>query len=523
MMRLQSYLSGRWQDGSGPGAGLFDPVTGAELARASGDGLDLGQALGFARDKGGPALKAMTFAQRGQLLAAIAGVLAENKDRYYEITLKNSGTGRGDAVLDIDGGIATLKYYAGLSRGLGEKTLLAEAGSDQFSKDESFRAGHIWTPLRGVAVHINAFNFPSWGLWEKAAVSLLAGVPFLSKPATATAWLAYEMVKDVVAKAVLPEGALSLLCGGGRDLMDRLAPGDLVSFTGSADTALNLRSNRNALAANVRFSVEADSLNLACLGPDAEAGSEIFAAFIKTVVQELTVKAGQKCTAIRRILVPRARLAAVDEALEAQLAAVTVGDPRDPATRMGPLVNKAQQAAAWSGIEKLATEARMTFGGQRDFVPAGLDPAKACFVPLTLLCHNRPLDGHAVHEVEVFGPVATLLPYDNEAEAVAIARAGGGSLAGSIYSDDDAFALSYAGAVASAHGRLQVIDSAIAKTNPGHGVVMPQSIHGGPGRAGGGEELGGLRGLRFYMQRTALQISRSRLEALAGQAAEVAL
>ena len=522
-MRLESYLSGRWQDGNGPGAGLYDPVTGEELARASGDGLDLGAALAFARDKGGPALKSMTFAQRGQLLAAIAGVLAENKDRYYDVTLRNSGTGRGDAVLDIDGGIATLKFYAGLSRGLGEKTLMVEAGSDQFSKDENLRSGHIWTPLQGAAVHINAFNFPSWGLWEKAAVALLAGVPFLSKPATATAWLAYEMVKDVVAKGVVPEGTLSLLCGGGRDLMDRLLPGDMVSFTGSADTALSLRSNRNALASNVRFSVEADSLNLACLGPDAEPGSEIFAAFIKTVVQELTVKAGQKCTCIRRILVPRSRLAAVTDALADQLSAVVVGDPRDPATRMGPLVNKAQQAAAWSGIERLATEANVVFGGQRDFVPAGLDPAKACFVPLTLLSSDRPLEGRAVHEVEVFGPAATLLPYDNQTQAVAIARAGGGSLAGSIYTDDDAFALSYATGIACAHGRLQVIDSSVAKSNPGHGVVMPHSIHGGPGRAGGGEELGGLRGLRFYLQRTCLQISRARLDALAAQAAEIAM
>ena len=297
MIRLQSYLAGRWQDGAGPGTPLKDPVTAEVLATASGDGLDMAEALDFGRTKGGPALRALTFAQRAGLINAVAAVLTENRDRYNAIAQANSGNTAGDAMLDVDGGIGTLKDYASLGRKLGEVHTLTEAGGDQLSKDENFRSLHLWTTVNGVAVHINAFNFPSWGLWEKAAVSLLAGVPCLAKPATATAWLAYEMVKDVIAKEVLPDGALSLLCGGGRDLMEHVKPGDVVAFTGSADTALSLRAHPNVLASNIRFAVEADSLNLCALGPDAGPDSPEFAAFVKEVTREITVKAGQKCTA----------------------------------------------------------------------------------------------------------------------------------------------------------------------------------------------------------------------------------
>jgi len=527
---LQSYLSGIWQEGHGQegrgqggGSLLRDPVTGEELARASGEGLDLAAALAYARQTGGPALRALSFSGRAKILADIASVLADNKARYGEITLRNSGTNAADAVLDIDGGIGTLKYYASLGRKLGEGKLILEPGSDQLTRDETFRAQHIWTPLRGVAVHINAFNFPSWGLWEKAAVSILAGVPFLSKPATATAWLAYEMVRDVVAKGVVPAGVLSLLCGGGRDLMDHLLPGDVVSFTGSAETALGLKSHANVLRQNIRFAVEADSLNLSALGPDVASDSPLFAAFIKEVTKELSIKAGQKCTAIRRILVPRAALAAVTSALSESLSQVTIGDPRDGANQMGPLVSKAQQAAAWEGLDKLSSEAEIVFGGQRDFVPAGLDSAVAAFFPPTLLLCQEPLKAKLVHEIEVFGPVATLLPYDSLDDAVSLAHLGGGSLAASIFTNDTAFAIDFVPAIASAHGRVLLVDESVAKSHSGHGVVMPHSIHGGPGRAGGGEELGGLRGLRFYLQRTAIQSSQDKLTALTEGAASVTL
>ncbi|KIL97664.1 Benzaldehyde dehydrogenase [Paramagnetospirillum magnetotacticum MS-1] len=515
MIRLQSYLAGRWQDGAGSGAQLKDPVSGEVLATASGDGLDMAEALAHARTKGGPVLRALSFAARAGLINAVAGVLAENRERYNSIALANSGNTALDAALDVDGGIGTLKYYASIGRKLGEAHLLAEATDDQLTKDEAFRGRHIWTTIQGVAVHINAFNFPSWGLWEKAAVSLLAGVPFLAKPATATCLLAYEMVKDVVEAGVLPEGALSLLCGGGRDLMDHLQPGDVVAFTGSADTAAQLRSNPNVIAANIRFAVEADSLNLCALGPDAKPDGAEFAAFIKEVSREMTVKAGQKCTAIRRILVPRDRMDAVVDGLKAALAKALMGDPRTEGVRMGPLVSRAQAMAAWGGLETLKAETQVVAGGGND--------DGGCFVPPTLLLCNNPLAATAVHEVEVFGPVATLMPYDSVEQAVELARRGGGSLAASVFSGDCAFLADFVPAIATSHGRVLVVDGSVAASHSGHGVVMPHCTHGGPSRAGGGEELGGLRGLRFYMQRSAVQGSRAMLDAMTQGAAVVAL
>ncbi|RAU23035.1 3,4-dehydroadipyl-CoA semialdehyde dehydrogenase [Paramagnetospirillum kuznetsovii] len=514
MIRLQSYLAGRWQDGNGPGTKLVDPVTAETLASASGDGLNMAEALDHARAKGGPALRALTFAGRAALINEVAGVLTENRERYNALSLANSGTTAHDTMLDVDGGIGTLKYYASIGRKLGEVHTLAEAGIEQMNKDENFRGMHLWTTVRGVAVHINAFNFPSWGLWEKAAVALLAGVPFLAKPATATALVAYEMFKDVIAKGVLPEGAASLLCGGGRDLMEHLKPGDLVSFTGSADTALMLRSHPNVQASNIRFAVEADSLNLCALGPDAGPDSVEFGAFVKEVTRELTIKSGQKCTAIRRILVPRERVEAVIAALSASLAKIKQGDPRDESVRMGPLVNASQTQAALDGLAQLKAEARVVVGGGE---------AKGCFLPATVLLCDQPMTGKAVHEIEVFGPVATLMPYDSVDQAIALAHKGGGSLAASVFSGDAGFNATFVPAIATAHGRVQVVDAVVAGGHTGHGVVMPHCIHGGPGRAGGGEELGGLRGLRFYMQRTAIQANKATLDAFIAKSATVSL
>ncbi len=522
-MMLQSYLAGRWQTGTGDGSPLIDPVTGEELVRLSGTGLDLVEALDHARTRGGPALRVLTFEERGRLLAAIADVLGANRDAYAEIALRNSGNTARDAALDIDGGIGTLQYYAGLGQKLlGPARVMVEAGADRLTRDKSFKGRHLWTPVRGVAVHINAFNFPSWGLWEKVAVSILSGVPCLAKPASATAWLTWRMVADVVAADILPDGVLSLLCGGGRELVDLLGPDDLVAFTGSAETASALRARAMA-AGNPRFTVEADSLNLCCFGPDAGPDSAEFAAAVKEVVREMTVKAGQKCTAIRRILVPRAHYDAAASAIAAGLARVTVGDPRDPEVRMGPLVSKAQQRAAWDGLDTLSAETRVVTGGDRDFVPAGVTAEAGCFVPPTLLACDAPLSAKAVHAVEVFGPVATLMPYDSVEEAAALARMGGGSLAGSVFTADAAFARAFVTDSACAHGRLLVVDASVADGHSGHGVVMPQCVHGGPGRAGGGEELGGLRGLRFYHQRTALQGSETMLAGVLDGAVEVAL
>lgn len=514
-MRLRSHLSGRWQDGAGAGTPLLDPVTGEELARASGDGLDLASALDFARAVGGPALRALTFAERAGLLAGIAATLTENRARYADIALRNSGSTAADAAFDIDGGIGTLKYYASLGRKLGDRRALVEPGDEQPTRDENFRALHLWTPVRGVAVHINAFNFPSWGLWEKVAVALLAGVPCLAKPATATAWLSHEMVADVMAAGPLPDGALSLLCGGGRDLMNHLRPGDLVAFTGSADTAERLRAHPNVIRHNIRFAVEADSLNLCCLGPEVTPEHPEFALFIREIVREMTVKAGQKCTAIRRVLVPRDRLDAALSGLTKALGSVVAGDPRDPAVTLGPLVNTAQRAAAEEGLARLRAECRVAWTADT--------PPGACAFPPTVLVCDAPATAEAAHSVEVFGPLVTLMPYDDTEQAVALALRGGGSLVASLFTRDDDFALEMTLAIAAAHGRVLIVDESIGKSQSGHGVVMPQCVHGGPGRAGGGEELGGPRGLRFYMQRTAVQANRGRIAALTERAATAAL
>lgn len=522
-MLLENYLEGRWAAGSGEGTALIDPVTGAELARAGSDGLDLGAALAYARDTGGPALRAMSYAERAALLRAVADVLAANRDAYVRIALENSGNTAGDAAMDIDGGIGTLKYYAAVGKGLGDHRYLMEPNLERLARDEAFQAGHIWTPITGVAIHINAFNFPSWGMWEKAAVALLAGVPVFEKPATATSLLSHAMVRDVVAANALPTGALSLLCGGGHHLLDHVQSDDAVAFTGSAETAARLRATPRVIETNVRFAVEADSLNLALLGPDVAPGSEEFKLFVKEVVREMTVKAGQKCTAIRRILAPADRIEALSAALSERLAGVTVGDPRNETVRMGPLINRSQQETAWAGIERLRREATVVFGGTRDFALVDADAERGCFVPPTLLRCDDPRAARIVHEVEVFGPVATLMPYEDTEQAFALAARGGGSLVASVFTGDDAFAAEAAAALGSSHGRVYIIDAAVGASGTGHGVVMPQCVHGGPGRAGGGEELGGLRGLRFYHQRSAVQASVGRLEALKANAAVVSL
>ncbi|GAB4351156.1 MAG: hypothetical protein Kow006_14870 [Gammaproteobacteria bacterium] len=522
-MRLENYLEGRWIAGAGEGVPLIDPVNGEELARAGSEGLDLAAALRYARERGGPVLRAMSYAERAVMLGEVAGVLGQNRERYYEIARRNSGNTLSDAAMDIEGGIGTLKYYAAVGKSLGDARYLMEPSLERLGRDAAFQAGHIWTPTNGVALHINAFNFPSWGLWEKAAVALLAGVALCAKPATATALLSHEMVRDVVAAGILPDGALSLVCGGGHDLLDHLEASDAVAFTGSADTAARLRTHPRIISRNVRLTVEADSLNAALLGPDVSPGSELFSRFVREVVQEMTVKAGQKCTAIRRILAPADRLEALGEALAEALSSVVVGDPRNEAVDMGPLVNRAQQRAAWEGIERLQEEARPLFGGERRFELMDADPERGCFVPPTLLRCDEPEGAETVHEVEVFGPVATLMPYRDVDQALALVERGGGSLVVSLFTGDDALAAEAAVRLGASHGRILVVDDPVAESHTGHGVVMPQCIHGGPGRAGGGEELGGLRGLRLYHQRSAVQASVGRLETLKKGAAEIVL
>lgn len=522
-MKLANYVSGKWVEGKGDGVPLVDPVTGEVLARATSDGIDLAAALDHARTKGGPALRAMTFAERGGLLRAIADALTAKRDDYFDIALRNSGNTKIDAAIDIDGGIGTLKFYASVAKGLGAARYLRDAGYERLGKDEAFQAMHLWVPLHGVGVHINAFNFPSWGMWEKAAVAILSGVPAFVKPATSTCLLTQRMVKDVIDAGALPDGALSVICGGGRALPDLVTGQDAVAFTGSANTAHTLRANRNVIASAARVNIEADSLNLSLLGPDAKPGSPEFDLFVKEVTREMTVKAGQKCTAIRRALVPAAIADAVTEALAARLGKVVTGNPRNESVRMGPLVNKAQQQTALDGIRQLAAEADIVAGGADGFKPVDADPAAGAFVPPTLLRAKSPREGKAIHEVEVFGPVCTVMPYASAADAYSLAARGGGSLAASVFTGDDAFAADAALGIAAVHGRILIIDAKVAEANTGHGIVMPMCVHGGPGRAGGGEELGGKRGLRFYHQRVAVQASTARLDQLAAGAAEAAL
>ncbi len=501
---LPNYLSGQWQKGTDAGTTLRDPVKGTELVRVSSAGLDLAGGFRYARDVGGPALRALTYAQRADLLARIAEVLQANRDAYYEIATANSGTTQTDSAVDIDGGLFTLSYYAKQGKKLGERHYLTDGDDARLAKDEAFQSRHIKTPLRGVALFINAFNFPSWGLWEKAAPALLSGVPVIVKPATATAWLTQRMVADVIAADILPTGALSIVCGSPQGLLDNLTGFDLVSFTGSTDTAAMIRSHEAVTRHHVRVNAEADSLNSAILAPDATADSPAFDLLVREVVREMTGKAGQKCTAIRRIFVPEALADAAADAIAARLAKVAVGDPRNADVRMGSLASHAQQKSVKEGIALLQQHAETVYAGKEsDLVDANADTG-AFVMPHLLRVRDADV-AEGVHDHEVFGPVATLVPYRDEAHAIQLAQRGLGSLVASLYGEEPGWLGRTAAALGDTHGRVHVITPAVAKTHTGHGNVMPMSVHGGPGRAGGGEELGGLRALALYHRTTAIQ------------------
>ncbi|RST48452.1 3,4-dehydroadipyl-CoA semialdehyde dehydrogenase [Variovorax sp. MHTC-1] len=503
---LPNYVAGRWQAGSGAGTALIDPVLGTELARVDATGLDLAEAFGFARETGGAALRALTYKERAALLAAVVKVLQANRDAYYEIATANSGTVKNDSAVDIDGAIFTLGQYAKWGDALGEVRALRDGDAARLGKEPVFLSQHLQVPTPGVALFINAFNFPSWGLWEKAAPALLSGVPVIVKPATSTAWLTQRMVRDVVEAGVLPAGALSVICGSSNGLMDQLQGFDVVSFTGSADTGAVIRSHAAVAQRSVRVNIEADSLNSALLLPDAAPGSDAFNLLVREVVREMTVKSGQKCTAIRRILVPAAVYDAAAEAIGAKLAGVTVGNPRNESVRMGSLVSRAQLNAVRQGLEELKAQASVLHdGSQAALVDA--DPAIAACIGPVLLGARDADAAQRVHDVEVFGPVATLLPYRDVEHAIALAHRGQGSLVTSLYGADEAALGQAAVQLAASHGRVHVITPDVAQAHTGHGNVMPQSLHGGPGRAGGGAELGGLRALDFYHCKSAVQAS----------------
>lgn len=516
MKKLRSFLAGGWHEADSGFVPLLDPSTGEEIAEASSHGVDLAAAFSFARHRGGPALRALSFAQRGELLRAMSKVLREKREELLELSRRCNGTTLGDGAFDVDGATGTLAFYGGLGRTLGERTFLTEGEGIALAKTEGFWGQHVLVPRQGVAVHINAFNFPAWGFAEKAACALLAGMPVISKPATATALLTERCCELIVDAGILPDGALQLLCGGAGDLLDHLQPQDVLAFTGSADTARTLRQHPQVLAANPRTNVEADSLNAAVLGPDVIPGSPTFDLCIRELAREITQKAGQKCTAVRRILVPAVLLEAVAEALRARLAKTVVGNPADESVRMGPLATAAQLRDVIAGVARLRSEAELLCGGER-VDGAGVPAGQGFFFAPTLLLARAAEKAEVVHRHEVFGPVATLLPYDGDAaSAAALVAMAGGTLVSSAYSDDPAFLAALMAGMAPTTGRFYIGSAASAEVSLGSGAALPQLLHGGPGRAGGGEELGGQIGLRLYLQRLALQGARVLVDPLAG-------
>jgi len=505
---LPNYLSGQWQTGTGKGSTLLDPVTGAELVRVDATGLNLAAGFAFAREQGGMALRSLTYKERGDLLGAALKVLQTNRDVYYEIATANSGTVKNDSAVDIDGGLFTLGVYAKMGDSLGDTHFLIDGEPARLGKDPLFQSQHLLSPTRGVALFINAFNFPAWGLWEKAAPALLSGVPVVIKPATATAWLTQRMVKDVVDAGVLPAGALSIICGSSAGLLDELKAFDVLSFTGSAETAAVIRSHPAVTQRSVRVNIEADSLNSALLLPGEAADSASFDLLVKEVAREMTVKSGQKCTAIRRVLVPDALYTRAAEAISARLTKTTVGNPRNEMVRMGALVNRTQFNAVRSGLDYLKAQTEVLHDGASHSL-LNADATSCCVGPTLLGTRDSAGSDTSdrVHDTEVFGPVATLIPYRDLNHALQLVRRGQGSLVCSLYGSDAAALAQAATELTDSHGRVHIVSPDVAALHTGHGNVMPQSLHGGPGRAGGGEELGGVRALNFYHRRSALQAS----------------
>src|SRR5258706_1207728 len=522
-MKLPNYVDGQWSEGAGPGEPLIDPGTGDELASISSKGVNLEAALQFARAHGGPALRQLTYAQRAEMLAKVSDVLAANRDEYFRLSLLNLGATQADASFDVDGAIYTMKYSPKIGRALAEGKMLKEGAPVPLSKSNAFVGQHFLLPTRGAAVFINAFNFPAWGLCEKAAPALLSGVPIVVKPASPTAWLTHRMVEDIVKAGILPPGAISIICGSARDLLGHVREEDVVSFTGSGDTASRIRSHANVLRRSVRVNIEADSINSAILGPDCTPGTELFDLLVKEVVREMTLKAGQKCTTIRRVLVAREQIKAFGDATAARLSSMKVGNPRNAEARVGPVVNKAQQSSCLEGLDKLKQECEVLFGGDKNFQPIDADLQKSSFVQPALLFCKDGLSAKYVHDVEVFGPVATLVAYDGLQELIAIARRGLGSLVASVFSNDASFTLEAILGIGDLHGRVLTVNSAVGAQHTAHGNVVPSCLHGGPGRAGGGEELAGLRALFLYHRRFVLQGPVDGVTELAGMCADTAL
>jgi oxepin-CoA hydrolase / 3-oxo-5,6-dehydrosuberyl-CoA semialdehyde dehydrogenase len=516
-MQLESFLAQRWQAGGGTPIALRDATTGEVIANASSDGLDIGASLDHARQVGGPNLRRLTFHERAALLKALAKHLTDRKEELYALSYATGAT-RSDSWIDIDGGIATLFVYASKGmRELPDAHVYLDGATETLSKSGGFVGQHICVPLEGAAVHINAFNFPVWGMLEKLAPTFLAGVPAIVKPATATAYLTELTFRRIIESGILPEGAVQLICGSVGNLFDHLTCQDVVSFTGSASTARKLRMHPTVIDHSVRFTAETDSLNSCVLGPDATPGTAEFDLFVREVAREMTVKAGQKCTAIRKAIVPAASAASVLEALQAALGKIVLGNPRLEQVRMGPLASLAQRREVLGQLARLQREAEIVCGNGRQLELADADADRGAFIAPTLLYCRESASAAAVHEVEAFGPVCTVVAYEGLDSAISLARRGAGSLVGSVFTADEEQAARLVLGLAPFHGRVLVVNRHCAKESTGHGSPLPHLVHGGPGRAGGGEEMGGIRGVLHYMQRTAVQGTPDVLTAISGR------
>ena len=520
MVRLKSFVLGAWREGDAPFRSLIDPSTEDIVAETSTSGIDFEAVLAHARDVGGPALRAMTFAERGALLKKMSKALFADRERLIEVAMTNGGNTRGDAKFDIDGATGTLSYYAYLGKKLGDRKVLTDGESEALLPNNArFHGLHIKVPKRGAAIQINAFNFPAWGTFEKAAVALLAGVPVVTKPATATAWLAYEMTKVLVEGDVMPAGTFQLIAGSPGDMLSHVEGQDVVAFTGSAHTGARIRGADGHVAGSAAVNVEADSLNATVLGPDVSVGDDLWNWFVHGTVREMTQKAGQKCTAIRRIFVPSGLVDAAVEALSGELDRVVIGDPRMDGVRMGPLSDMAQLEDYRQGVHQLSSEATVVYGSPTEVNAKRKHADKGAFASPVLLRCDTPHEAQAVHAREVFGPVATVMPYDGTAEdAAALVARGGGSLVSSIATSDRKFLQTLTLEAAAWNGRLLLVDKKVHDQVTPHGMVLPSCNHGGPGRAGGGAELGGLRGLDLYLQGSALQGNSGLLKKLFAEA-----
>ena len=504
MDKLNSYILGSWTAGKGEGKPLYNAVTGNIIKYASTEGLDFGEILQYGRDKGGKTLRKMTFQQRGLMLKALALYLHERRKSFYPLSYETGAT-KVDSWIDIEGGIGNLFANASLRRQFPDQPYYVDGNHAGLSKEGTFIGHHIMVPKEGVAVHINAFNFPIWGMLEKCAVNWLAGVPAVVKPATITSFLTEDMVQEIIKSGILPEGALQLICGSAGDMLDHVDSQDVVTFTGSASTGRMLKAHPQIINNAVPFNMEADSLNCAVLGEDAVPGTEEFDLFIKEVRKEMTVKCGQKCTAIRRIIVPENLVEDVQIALGKSLAKMTIGDPSLKEVRMGALAGQVQVQEVKDRVNELAQNAEIVFGDLGAVEAIGADGTKGAFMKPILLRQDDPFTHQEAHNIEAFGPVSTIMPYKNLDEAVELAKMGKGSLVCSIATNNDEIARDYVLGAASYHGRILVLNRESAKESTGHGSPMPLLVHGGPGRAGGGEEMGGVRGVKHYMQRCAIQ------------------